>query len=405
MRFITSLLLIASLVISCNENKKIPQLSNGIYTVKLETQDNLVIPFVFRVTSPSTLEIYNAVEVIMVDEVSYDNDSVFIQLPVFESVLKAKILEDNSLSGVYVKPNLNRSVPFKAEVDGVRFEVTKEPQHNITGNWETIFSPDNSDDSYIAKGIFNQEGSKVTGTFRTTTGDYRYLDGVIDGDQLKISTFDGAHAFLFIASVTDSTMSGMFYSGNNWKEPFVAKRNENFELPDTDSLTYLKEGYDKIEFSFPDENGKMVSLSDERFKDKVVIVQIMGTWCPNCLDETNYYADYYKENKDKPIEIVALAFEYAKSDSLAFGAIKRLKERVGVEYPILLAQTGTSSKSKAQEKLPMLNHVLSYPTSIFIDKNGTVRKIHTGFNGPATGNKYLEFVKEFEEFVIMLSEE
>lgn len=405
MRFITSLLLIASLVISCNENKKIPQLSNGIYTVKLETQDNLVIPFVFRVTSPSTLEIYNAVEVIMVDEVSYDNDSVFIQLPVFESVLKAKILEDNSLSGVYVKPNLNRSVPFKAEVDGVRFEVKKEPQHNITGNWETTFSPDNSDDSYIAIGIFNQEGSKVTGTFRTTTGDYRYLDGVIDGDELKLSTFDGAHAFLFIASVTDSTMSGMFYSGNNWKEPFVAKRNENFELPDTDSLTYLKEGYDKIEFSFPDETGKMVSLSDERFKDKVVIVQIMGTWCPNCLDETNYYADYYKENKDKPIEIVALAFEYAKSDSLAFNAIKRLKDRVSVDYPILLAQTGTSSKSKAQEKLPMLNHVLSYPTSIFIDKNGTVRKIHTGFNGPATGDKYLEFIKEFEEFVTMLSQE
>ena len=390
---------------SCVKEKSTKKLFTLTYKAEIKTQDNQVIPFVFSVTSPNTLEIYNADEVIVVDVISYNNDSVFIQLPVFESVLKAKIHDDNSLSGVYVKTNLNRSVPFRAKVDSVRFEVTKGPQHNVTGNWETTFSPDNSDDRYIAKGIFNQNGSKVTGTFRTTTGDYRYLDGVIDGDELKLSTFDGAHAFLFIASVTDSTMSGMFYSGNNWKEPFVAKRNENFELPDTDSLTYLKEGYDKIEFSFPDETGKMVSLSDERFKDKVVIVQIMGTWCPNCLDETNYYADYYKENKDKPIEIVALAFEYAKSDSLAFNSIKRLKERVGVDYPILLAQTGTSSKSKAQEKLPMLNHVLSYPTSIFIDKKGIVRKIHTGFNGPATGDKYIEFVKEFEDFVTKLSEE
>lgn len=143
----------------------------------------------------------------------------------------------------------------------------------------------------------------------------------------------------------------------------------------------------------------MVSLKDDRFKNKVVVVQIMGTWCPNCLDETKYYTKFYEANKDKAIAFVALAFEYAKTEEKAFESIARLQDKLEIKYPILLAQYGTSDKLKAQEKLPMLNHVLSYPTSIFIDKTGKVRKIHTGFNGPATGGKYEEFKREFERFV------
>jgi len=50
----------------------------------------------------------------------------------------------------------------------------------------------------------------------------------------------------------------------------------------------------------------------------------------------------------------------------------------------------------------MLNKVVSYPTTIFIDKKGKVRKIHTGFNGPATGDKYIAFKEDFESFVEML---
>ena len=223
------------------------------------------------------------------------------------------------------------------------------------------------------------------------------MEGVVDGDSLKLSAFDGAHVFLFTAKVTDSTMDGTFFSGNHSVENFRAKRNTAFELPDANSLTYLKEGYGKFEFSFPDVSGRMVSLSDTKFQDKVVLVQIMGTWCPNCLDETKFYVDYLRKNPHPRLEFVALAFEYAKTEEKAFEGIERLKNNVGVEYPVLLAQVGTSSKTKANEKLPMLNHVLSYPTTIYIDKKGEVRKIHTGFNGPATGDKHLEFQKEFSE--------
>lgn len=393
------LIIFVILLTSCKEENKILKLTKGRYRAELKVNDTLNLPFSFEVVSGSHLQVFNAEEVIEVNDIIYENDSVLIQMPVFEGFLIAKI-EKDKLNGRFVKPSLNRIMGFNAERNATRFKTHERlSKFDISGNWETVFSPNSEEDKYIAKGIFKQEGNKVTGTFRTTTGDYRYLEGVLNANQLQLSTFDGAHAFLFTAEVNDSIMKGMFYSGNHWKEPFIAKRNETFELPNANSLTYLKSGYDKVEFSFPDENGNLVSLNDERFNNKVVLIQIMGTWCPNCLDESKYYAEFYRKNKDNDFEIIALAFEYVKTQDKAFKNIKRLKENVGISYSVLLAQYGSASKIKANEKLPMLNHVLSYPTTIFIDKKGKVRNIHTGFNGPATGDMYNQFKTEFDKLI------
>ena len=387
------------LLLNCKTQKEKVVLKNGIYRAILEVQDNKELPFIFEVISPTKLNIFNAEEVIAVDEIEYRNDSIFIKAPVFEGYIAATFDGDN-LKGEFIKESLDRIVPFSAQFENrSRFSVESKSTKNASGIWEMVFSKAIAEDEYIAKGIFAQEGNKVTGTIRTTTGDYRYLEGVLDGDELKLSTFDGAHAFLFTANVTDSTMEGTFYSGNHWKEPFIAKRNATYELPNADQLTFLKDGFDRLKFSFPDQDGNMISLDDDRFKDKVVVVQIMGTWCPNCLDESKYYTKFYDANKDRGFEIVALAFEYAKTPTKAFNSISRLKDKLNINYPVILAQYGSDDKGKAQEKLPMLNHILSYPTSIFIDKTGKVRKIHTGFNGPATGDKYSEFKTDFEGFV------
>lgn len=389
-------------MLNCEQKQTLNHLEFGIYRATLALQDNEVLPFNFEVTSDSTLVIFNAEERITVDEISYKNDSIVIKFPVFEGYVAA-VIDNQNIKGVFVKESVDRVVPFYAEFNNnERFKVEKKAEFNVEGVWEVIFSEGIEGDEYIAKGIFEQVGNQVTGTFRTTTGDYRYLQGVVDGNQLKLSTFDGAHAFYFKAELNDSLMNGFFYSGNHWKEPFAGVRNPNFELPDANELTFLNEGYESLEFSFPDETGNLVSLSDDQFKNKVVIVQIMGTWCPNCLDESIYYTQYYNEHKNKDLAIVALAFEYAKTPEKAFAGIKRLKERLQINYPILLAQYNGADKADAQQKLPMLNHVISYPTSIFIDKQGKVRKIHTGFNGPATGDKFTEFKNEFDSFVSTL---
>jgi len=408
--------LVCLIALSCEKEKsktvmETAVLQTGDWLVALEIQDDELLPFNVTVSEDQQITIRNAEERIVVDEVVIKGDSIRFQTPVFEGYLEGVILNEGTLvKGDFIKPSLDRIVPFTMVYgETERFpELSKyeKPQPvDASGIWETVFSPDHEEDRYIAKGIFKQDGNKVTGTFRTTTGDYRYLEGIVAGNQLKLSTFDGAHAFLFTATVEEDSLIGTFYSGNHFKEPFRAKRNPEYELPDATALTYIKEGYDGLAFSFPDEQGNMISLEDDRFKDKVVLVQIMGTWCPNCLDESKYYVDYLKTHPGQELEIIALAFEYAPTVEKAFAGIKRLKDRLGITYPIVLAQYGTEDKKLAREKLPMLNHVLSYPTSIFIDKKGMVRRIHTGFNGPATGEKHIAFKTDFEHYISELLSE
>ncbi len=396
--------LVSVVLVSCAKESK--QLEPGHWRAVLELNDEKELPFLLEYEEDSTFIITNAEERIEVDDVTFNGDSIIISHPIFEGVIKGTFTKDK-IKGSFLKPSLDREVPIvMTSGRQARFKVSAAPNTIVAGTWETVFSPNNQNERYVAKGVFEQKGNMVTGTFLTTTGDYRYLEGVIENDSLKLSTFDGAHAFLFEAKVTenDSVLNGLFYSGNHWKESFTAKRNEKYELPKADSLTFLKKGYDSLAFSFPNVKGDTISLKDEKFQNKVVIVQLMGTWCPNCLDETKYFSNYYK-NKPENVEFVSLAFEYAPSKEKAVQAISKLQKAVGVPYPILLAQYGSSSKQQANEKLPMLNHVLSYPTTIFIDKTGTVRKIHTGFSGPATGEKYEEFKKEFEGFTEMLANE
>lgn len=389
-------------IFSCQENE-VKTLEIGTFRGSLIAQDNQLVPFIFEVTSETTLKIFNADEVIEVDEIEYKNDSIFIKLPYFETVIAAK-LDGNNFQGRWIEEDRDRSVAIYAEYDVKnRFDEPESSNIDVSGVWEMEFN--DYGNIYPAKAVLRQNENIITGTIRTPTGDYRYLEGIVSADTLMISTFDGAHAFLFKAHVTDSSMVGNFYSGNHSTETFVGKPNPNFELPDEYTLTFINEGYDTFNFSFPDLKGNLVSLSDDQFKDKVVLVQLMGSYCPNCLDETKFYSKYYEENKDRGLEIVALAFENAKTEDKAIKGITRMKERVGLNYEILLAQIGTNDKGKAQEKMPMLNKVVSYPTTIYLDRTGKVRKIHTGFNGPATGEKYKNFEAEFEAFLNTLLSE
>ncbi len=400
------IILVFSALLACKKQGR-AEPTTGRWHGSLMVMDGRELPFNFSLLKQDgslMAEIYNGAEVLSIDEVRIVKDSIFIQFPVFEDYIAASF-NASGMSGSLVNESRKRRVPFRAEIgDRPHFPDERKPLADVSGAWQATFSPDATNSS-IAIGIFSQENGEVEGTFRTKTGDRRYLQGVVSGDSLKLSTFDGAHAYLFVAQVTDSMMRGMYYSGNHFKEPFVARRNPAYELPDEDFLTYLKPGYDRLEFSFPNSRGEIVSLTDEQFQNKVVVVQLMGTWCPNCLDETKFLASYLKEKDHDGLEVVALAFEYYKTPEKAFDAIDRLKARLSLDYQILLAQYGGADKLQANRQLPMLNQILSYPTTIFIDRQGKVRRIHTGFNGPATGRNYLEFQEEFERFIEQLLSE
>ena len=136
-------------------------------------------------------------------------------------------------------------------------------------------------------------------------------------------------------------------------------------------------------------------FSDERFKDKVTIIQIMGSWCPNCMDESRYYTELYNKYNSAGLEVVGLSFERSDEFEIAKKVLGKALLDLNIPYPVLIA--GTPRESSKQ--LPWLTPIKSYPTSIFIDKNGNVVKIHTGFYGPGTGSLYTEFCTETEGLI------
>ncbi len=74
--------------------------------------------------------------------------------------------------------------------------------------------------------------------------------------------------------------------------------------------------------------------------------------------------------------------------------------QISGDYELLVA--GSSDKGKASETLPMLNEVIAYPTMNVLDRSGAVRRVHAGFDGPGTGEKYHEFRREFTAFIEQL---
>jgi thiol-disulfide isomerase/thioredoxin len=347
----------------------------------------------------------NAEERLEIEGIHVSADSVWIPLGIFDSDIKAKITESGDLEGSYVRNYAaDYKMPFYA-IKGAaqRFTTSAKPKLDFSGRWKTVFQDDNGK-TYDAIAVLEQKGDQLTGTFLTALGDYRYLEGNVSGKTFFLSAFDGSHAFFFQGDAqADGSLQGRFRSGPRYKETFIAVRDEEFELPDAGSLTYLKEGYETLDFTFPDTDGKMVSIQDEQFKDKVVLVQLFGTWCPNCMDETKYLAPWYEKNKDRGIEIIGLAFESKPEFDYASNRVKKAAKRLGANYTFLIA--GESNKEKASQALPALNRVVAFPTLIYIDRQGKVRHIHTGFNGPGTGGLYDRWIEEHEALVNELLEE
>ncbi|HEY9044555.1 MAG TPA: TlpA disulfide reductase family protein [Ohtaekwangia sp.] len=378
-------------------------LKTGIWRATLELQ-GLQLPFNFDVVHDRTggydIYVLNAEERLLLDEVNMKGDSVDIVLHIFDANIKARIHGD-SLTGVFIKNyEQNYRVPFTA-VHGqtYRFEptdVTAKTEQDYSGKYSVDFI--HEADTSEAIGIFKQQGNYVTGTFLTTTGDYRYLEGTVSNGMLHLSAFDGNHAYLFTASKqSDGSLMGEFYSGQTWTEFWVAQKNDAASLPDPESLTYLKPGYDHIEFNFPDVNGKKITFPDARYKNKVVVLQIFGTWCPNCMDETTFMSNWYNTNKMRGVEIIGLAYERKSDFSYASSRVRKMIEKLKVPYNFVIA--GTNDKDKASETLPMLNRVMAFPTTIIIGKDGKVRNIYTGFSGPGTGLYYDQYIERFNETI------
>src|SRR5205807_3779788 len=145
--------------------------------------------------------------------------------------------------------------------------------------------------------------------------------------------------------------------------------------------TSVKDAAQPFQFSFPDLTGKNVASSDPRFRNKVVIVNVMGSWCPNCHDEAPFLAELYRTYRAQGLEVVALTFEEAEQlESLP--RLHAFIERYRIAYPVLVAGT----PDDLSEKLPQATNLNSFPTTFFIGCDGLVCGGHAGFPGKASGS-------------------
>lgn len=396
-----ALIFLSVTILSACKNESQPTtLKAGTYEAFLNIQGHQA-PIGFKVINSENAELINGTEKIALNSIIYKKDSVVIPMHIFDAEIRAKIQGDN-LSGEWIKKYAEGyRVPFEATLSPSKKEngelgaVTK----SVSGKWRVHFS---SDTVHHAIGEFTQKDDNVSGTFLTTTGDYRFLTGKVIDDSLYLSTFDGEHAFLFYAKIKgDSSLEGRFHSGKTWNEDWVAVKDEDVVLASADSLTYLKAGYDRFDFEALNLNKQVISLKDEKYHDKPVLVQIMGTWCPNCMDETAFLANWAKTKKPDNLQIVSLAFERKDDFEYAKVRLEALKERYAIPYELAFA--GPSDKKAAAEKLPSLNAVVAYPTLLFLDKDHSVVKIHTGFTGPGTGDYFEKWKVDFERGIDLIA--
>ena len=408
-RFFVLAILIVSLT-SCgkkNEMKTGPWLG----VIQIDPQDkSLVVPFnmTYSINKNGTaqFEITNADEKIIITEITRNGDTLIMKPPVFTSVIVA-VLRNDSLVGKYYPKGIEVGNPYKFyAVSGVvdRFPwYTEKAAFDVTGRWKVIENPGTSD-STIMVGEFRQTGDKVLGTFLNTTGDYRYLEGKVSGNKFLFSKMDGAQSLIFNADIKDAkTMeNGRFMGSSKWTSKWMAIKDDNIVLPGSEDLVKVKKGYTTFDFAGIDMNGKRITSKDEIFKNKVVAVLAGGSWCPNCLDEARLFRDLYSKYKEQGFEVVALNFE-DKTFEPSKKKMERFINQTGANYTFLYV--APRGREKRDSVLYPIEGQMAFPTGLFLDKTGTIRKVETGFSGPGTGEHYTKFVEETTKLIELLLSE
>jgi thiol-disulfide isomerase/thioredoxin len=369
------------------------QLKDGPWRFEYKTNYALV-PFIidFKLKGgrlSGVLE--NGKEKIVLDNISYVKDQIFINIQAYELRMELKVQTPKHITGEMIR--LNKNPKVSNAVNGVQGIKVRYPGDRIKysvlfdGKWAVTLTEDNDTKSQGVL-LFNQNGNDLSGSLLTPTGDYRYFDGYISDNTFEVASFDGVYNYVIRGKVNKGILEATLLSNSQTKIKGVA--DPKASLPDPYSQTKVG----KLKFIFPTVKGKMVNLQNPKFKNKPLIIQIFGSWCPNCLDEMNYLVPWYNENSKRGIEIIALAFERSLSHDDAQYQLAKTIAKFQIPYTVLIA--GATAEDKPAQKLPMIKNFISFPTTIFLNRNHEVVKVHAGFSGPSTGSYYEEWKQDFK---------
>jgi thiol-disulfide isomerase/thioredoxin len=364
---------------------------------ELNMNDRLQVPFLFTLGKNGkkySMTIVNGEEKINLS-CTQKKDSITALFPGIDAFLKFRI-EGNEIRGYWL--NLNKKklqkIPLHASnQQKLRFEWSaKEIPSDVKTKYRVVFDDDSEKKTCV--GIFKSEKGFIQGTIMTETGDYRFLDGNINGNSFKMSTFNGTWAMLVEGKIIGDSVVGNFYSGSSYRTGWRGKADDNAMLRKASSLTYVVNDETFNFSSIKMLNGKPYRpIQNSTLK----LYQVMGSWCPNCLDEMVFFKELHESFSKDGLDIIAFAYENQQDISSALSKLKKFAKRMEIPYTVCYA--GNASKEVASATFPMLNQIMSFPTSILVDRNGKIRHVHTGFSGPATGKVYDEYKEEMRGII------
>ena len=328
-----------------------------------------------------------------------EGGKLHLRFDYWNSDLRAS-LNGGKLEGTYDHKGRtgSTSYPFRAQRFVPTAASADSPAASIAGEW--VLTSDGS----IHPGrpnvwhfLARQSGAEISASILRLDGDTGTLNGKIQDGKIVLSHFSGARPMLFEATLkADGTLEGSL----NRSTKFTALRKSEALAkglplpPDPSRYTSVKDPSQPLLFTFPDLDGRPVS--SDSFRGKVLIANIMGSWCPNCQDEGPFLAQLYRKYHSQGLEIVSLCFEAGDPDSDKT-QVRAFARRHGITYPMLLA--GVVETGAVPKALPQLVNFDSYPTSIFLGRDGRVKSVHDGFASPATGEEHLRLKKEIDELV------
>jgi len=388
------LLIVVCVFVACSHKASRP--TPGYYQLLFKTE-NGVIPARLDITEAGEWNILNAEELIRLDSIIFTEDSFFVKLPLFDTSLRGTWRND-SLLGVWTDHSRNTySVPFSAGIN-TSVEYTNQPEE-LT--YDVIFSPSDTAETGKGVAVLRKHGNVVTGTILTETGDYRFLQGEWNHHQIWLSAFDGTHLFYLSGeALGDSITNGIFLSGKHWKESWVAVKSNTNTLRNPYSITTLQVKENPT-FTVLNSEESPVVFDSSTWKNHVSIIQIMGSWCPNCTDESRFMKELHAGNTG--LQIIPIAFERGDDVTAACRRVASQFNQLQLPYPFYYG--GKASKEEAQKTLNFLTEVHSFPTTVFIDKKGIIRRVYTGYYGPGTHDEYEKHSAEIKTLVADLMNE
>lgn len=322
---------------------------------------------------------------------SFDGSQLKLHFDYWDATLEAKLAANRwqgRFTRTYRKTTLVRQ--FTAQRDPI-YQLNSKPAIDLSGEWLLDVDDDGKISTYRA--VWKQTGSRLEGVLLHVTGDSGALTGYVEDHSAVLSRFDGIRATLLkLRAGPGGTLLGTMDSSKKVTGRRATSGPVSEEVLPT---TRMKNPDQPFSFSFPDLEGRMVSAQDARFRGKVLLITILGSWCPNCHDEVPFLRELYERFRSQGLEVVALGFEYTGDAPRDIRQLKIFAQRHRIPYPVLYA----GATEDAAGILSQLEGFSSYPTTILTGRDGKVRMIHTGFDGPSTGDRFVRLKREVTQAV------